>query len=57
MAEVTSGTNLTVLVLDEEEVEQLEIVLQWFADDHPFPAALFELADALGIILPEQPEG
>jgi hypothetical protein len=56
MAEVTSGSDLTVIILDENEVEQLSIVLNAFAEDNAFPAHLFELADALGIELPEQSE-
>tara|TARA_Y100000310_G_scaffold313520_1_gene361967 strand:+ start:686 stop:835 length:150 start_codon:yes stop_codon:yes gene_type:complete len=48
MAEVTSGTNLTVIVLDEEEAEQLQDLLNThptLMEDHP---AIWSLDLGLG---------
>ncbi len=51
MAEVNSGTNLTVIVLDEREVNELAGILHGYyfddlrADNNGWP--LYELYDAL----------
>ena len=48
MAEVTSGKNLTVIVLDETEAEALSRLLHnTRADDHAVLVLMRELAEAL----------
>ena len=47
MAEVTSGKNLTVIVLDEEEAEALADLVRDYAEHREGDTVLARLAEAL----------
>lgn len=48
MAEVTSGKNLTVIVLDEEEAEALADLLRDYVEFREGDTVLVRLSEAMG---------
>lgn len=53
MAEVTSGNDLTVLVLDDDETSELRLALYQWGDDRigeePPSMYLYDVMEALGV--------
>lgn len=49
MSEVVSGSNLTTIVVDEDELEALTLLLSQVEDDR-LQERLFTLADSLGAL-------
>lgn len=50
MAEVTSGRNLTVLVMDERETEELTTLIQNLVEHYEGNTELASIAMALGVM-------
>ena len=49
MAEVTSGKNLTVIILDSDEADELVALLEVVDERDLVAAGLVELAEAMGV--------